>query len=175
MLSARERFVEIAESQIGVREKTPNRSPEILLYRDATSLGRDGLPDASWYWCSAFVCWAQQQFMQERMPTLLSLRNRSAGAHSWETWKFPGVQVKDPKKHLARAGDIVTFEFDGDATAEHVGIVAKDQTAIGADIVTVEGNTRPGTAARDGGGATDGVYRMTRKVKLVRKFISWLT
>lgn len=167
-------FVAIAEAEIGVKEVTPNSSPRILEYRDATSLGRKGVPDASWFWCSAFVCWVMQQYLAKHGNVRGLSRMRSARADDWERWGGPGIKKLDPKTNVARAGDVVTFEFDGDATAEHVGIVAADQIKLTDPIITIEGNTRPGATARDGGGRTDGVYRMTRKVSLCRAYVRWL-
>ena len=166
-------FVQIAVKEIGVKELTPNSSPRILEYRDATSLGRGGVGDASWYWCSAFVCWCMREYLDNFSSNIFS-RMRSARADDWERWGGAGVKKLDPKTNFARAGDVVTFEFDGDATAEHVGIVASDQVNLKDPIITIEGNTRPGATARDGGKRTDGVYRMERKVSLCRAYIRWL-
>lgn len=174
-MTLRNEFVRIAEAELGVVEKTTNRSARILEYRDATSLGRDGVPDAGWFWCSAFVCWCMREFLAKYQPERLPMRMKSARANDWETWeKYPGVRIMSPINTRARAGDIITFEFDGDVLAEHVGIVAEDQLSSAAPIHTIEGNTRPGTAMRDGGGRTDGVYRMTRPSKLVRKLVRWV-
>lgn len=166
-------FVQIAVAEIGVKEVTPNSSPRILEYRDATSLGRGGVADASWYWCSAFVCWCMREYLDKNATRIFS-RMRSARADDWERWGGPGIKKLDPKTNLARAGDVVTFEFDRDATAEHVGIVSADQLRLTDAIATIEGNTRPGSTARDGGARTDGVYRMERKPSLCRAYIRWL-
>lgn len=165
-------FVDIALRELHVREVTPNASPAILNYRDATTLGRNGLPDASWFWCSAFVCWVQREFFKGYAPELLPFAMRSARADDWERWNFPGVQ-RLPVSRMAKRGDIVTFEFDGDSTAEHVGIVVSNQTEA-SRVETIEGNTFPHQTARDGGKRLDGVYRMQRSTKLVRKLIRWL-
>ena len=114
----------------------------------------------------------QRYLAQFPNPSLT--RMRSARADDWERWGGPGVKKLDPKTDYARAGDIVTFEFDGDKTAEHVGIVAADQVKLTDPIITIEGNTRPGATARDGGSRTDGVYRMTRRPALCRAYIRWL-
>ena len=169
----REKFVALAHKECGQMEVTENRSPRILEYRASTTLGVGGVSDKGWAWCSAFVCWVQLQFMREHMATMLDKRCRSAAAHDWELWKFPGLVISDPKKVLAKPGDIVTFEFNGNlARADHVGIVMFGQKSLLEPIVTIEGNTHVGSTSRDGG--NDGVFRMSRSPKLVRKIISWL-
>jgi hypothetical protein len=46
------------------------------------------------------------------------------------------------------------------------------QKNLAEPIITIEGNTHVGSTKRDGG--NDGVFRMSRSPKLVRKIISWL-
>lgn len=164
-------FVAIALKEVGVVEITPNTAPRILDYRESTTLGVSGVPNASWYWCSAFVCWCMREYLDKHSKRIFE-RMKSARAHDWETWS--GGQKLNPKLVLAKAGDVVTFEFDNDSTAEHVGIVTRDQEKLTDHIHTVEGNTAPGSASRDGGKRLDGVYEMTRSPKLCRKYIRWL-
>lgn len=171
-MSLRKEFADIAIKEVGVMEVSTNRSPRILEYRATTTLGVAGVPDQVWAWCSAFVCWVQKEFMATHMKELLGQRLRSAKADDWEHWKFPGLSQRG-NLTLAKMGDIVTFQFNKDLTkATHVGIVVEDQKTIYSNIVTIEGNTSPGTAQRDG--KRDGVYKMSRSPRLVRKYISWL-
>ncbi len=63
---------------------------------------------------------------------------------------------------MARAtvpGDLVLFQFDKDAAADHIGIIEKDN---GDTITCIEGNTAPNNDAN--GGA---VMRRTRKKSLI--------
>ena len=172
-MSLREKFLAKAQAEIGQMEVTENRSPRIVQYRSATTLGVAGVADKGWAWCSAFVCWVQLEFMKEQMAAMLDRRMKSAAAHDWELWKFPGLTVSDPKTTLAKPGDIVTFEFNGDTKrADHVGIVLFGQKSLAEPIITIEGNTHVGSTKRDGG--NDGIFRMSRSPRLVRKIISWL-
>jgi hypothetical protein len=101
----------------------------------------------------------------------LSLRNnkeaenwrpQTAGAFDFERWaKEKGLQVLN-KKSLAKAGDLVVFEFS------HIGIVVKDQISPDS-IECIEGNTN-GSGQRDST-AGDGVWRKRRAASLVRSFI----
>ena len=174
MLSLRERFVDLAVGQVGVKEVTPNRSPQILKYRASTTLGVNGVPDKDWAWCSAYCCWVLEQFLTREMPSMLSFRMKSARARDWNTWKYPGVKVSKPTQTLARMGDIITFEFNKQPGSDHVGIVRLNQAKLGDPIMTVEGNTAKGSTARDSSGNTDGVYAMERKPSLVDNIISFL-
>lgn len=56
-------------------------------------------------------------------------------------------------------GDLVLFQFDKDAAADHIGIIEKDN---GDTITTIEGNTSTNSDAN--GGA---VMRRTRKKSLI--------
>jgi peptidoglycan hydrolase-like protein with peptidoglycan-binding domain len=60
-------------------------------------------------------------------------------------------------------GDLVLFQFDKDASADHIGIIEKDN---GDTITTIEGNTAPNNDAN--GGA---VMRRTRKKSLIMAVI----
>ncbi|MGF1430408.1 peptidoglycan-binding domain-containing protein [Kitasatospora sp. LaBMicrA B282] len=59
----------------------------------------------------------------------------------------------------AHAGDLVFYDWDGDGEADHIGLLVQD-SAAGADLATVEGNTSSGQAGAQGNGG--GCYRRQR-------------
>ncbi|MCF3119700.1 CHAP domain-containing protein [Streptomyces arenae] len=63
------------------------------------------------------------------------------------------------KNAAVRRGDIVFYSWDGGPLADHVGIV-RAESAAGASIHTIEGNTSSGSSGSQGNG--DGCYRRTR-------------
>ena len=71
-----------------------------------------------------------------------------------------------PELAVARAGDLVTYDNS------HVGIVAVDQPVNSGMIETIEGNTN-GAGGRDSANG-DGVWRKTRRVELVRRYVRLL-
>ena len=162
------RLLEIATHEVGTHEEGGNnRGPRIVEYQSAT-----WLKPAPWPWCAAFICWIIREWLKSpEVLAKLSLRNnkeaenwrpQTAGAFDFERWaKEKGLAVLN-KKSLAKAGDIVVFDFS------HIGIVVKDQISP-ESIECIEGNTN-GSGQRDST-AGDGVWRKRRAVSLVRSFI----
>ena len=162
------RLLEIATHEVGTHEVGGNnRGPRIVEYQSAT-----WLKPAPWPWCAAFICWILREWLKSpEVLVKLSLRNdkeaekwrpQTAGAFDFERWaKEKGLQVLN-KKSLAKAGDLVVFEFS------HIGLVVKDQISP-ESIECIEGNTN-GSGQRDSN-AGDGVWRKRRSASLVRSFI----
>ena len=162
------RLLEIATHEVGVHEDGGNNcGPRIVEHQSAT-----WLKPAPWPWCAAFICWILREWLKSpEVLAKLSLRNdkeaekwrpQTAGAFDFERWaKEKGFAVMN-KKSLAKAGDLVVFEFS------HIGIVVKDQISPDS-IECIEGNTN-GSGQRDSN-AGDGVWRKRRAASLVRSFI----
>ena len=162
------RLLEIATHEVGTHEVGGNnRGPRIVEYQSAT-----WLKPAPWPWCAAFICWIIREWLKSpEVLAKLSLRNnkeienwrpKTAGAFDFERWaKEKGLVVLN-KKSLAKAGDLVVFDFS------HIGIVVKDQISP-ESIECIEGNTN-GSGQRDSS-TGDGVWRKRRAASLVRSFI----
>ena len=57
-----EKLAEIARSQVGVKEVGGNnRGAKIREYQSSTNLA-----PAAWPWCSAFCCWAIEQWLKDK-------------------------------------------------------------------------------------------------------------
>lgn len=151
------RLVEIAKTQVGIREVTKNQGPGIEKFWTATSY-KDGFKNREPY-CAAFVCWlvheaCKNQAIPFSLPT-------SPVAYDFEKWgaanSNKGVSVLSNSASL-KAGDIFTL-----ATASHVGLIK----SVGkSTVTTIEGNT-DGSGSREG----DGVYERTRAIVSLRKII----
>jgi len=162
------RLLEIATHEVGVHEDGGNNcGPRIKEYQCAT-----WLTPAPWPWCAAFICWILREWLQSpEVREKLLLRNnlsvenwrpQTAGAFDFERWaKEKGLAVLK-KGSLAKAGDLVIFDFS------HIGLVVKDQIAADS-IETIEGNTNGGGQRDSNTG--DGVWRKRRAASLVRSFI----
>lgn len=116
-------------------------------------LGSELSPGA-WPWCAATTSWAY----------------RCAGWKSWasfvkthhEAWvpdwvraareKRYGMSIVTPRR--ARRGDAICFDWQGDRTHDHIGLIRARPNLATLNVPTVEGNTSPGTAGSqdDGGG-----------------------
>lgn len=100
--------------------------------------GENGVP-----YCAMFASWVLNQagvscagFPGAYTPTMLAAARKS------------GATVQ---KSAAQAGDIVYYDWSGDGTPDHVGIVVANR---GTYLVTIEGNTSRG----DGGSQGNGGY-----------------
>jgi len=162
------RLLEIATHEVGTHEVGGNNcGPRIVEYQSAT-----WLKPAPWPWCAAFICWILREWLKSpEVLAKLSLRNdkegekwrpQTAGAFDFERWaKEKGVAVLKPSA-LAKAGDLVIFNFS------HIGLIVKDQISPDS-IETIEGNTNGGGQRDSTTG--DGVWRKRRAANLVRSFI----
>ena len=139
----------------GIREVTKNNGPEIAKYWTATSYGPAGYKNREPY-CAAFISWLFMTVAAGRKVPF-SLPN-TAGAYAFEEWcrdnagKGVGFVTKP------QPGDVFTLE-----AVSHVGLVVG---VDGSKIVTIEANT-DGSGSREG----DGVYKRSRSISSVRKFI----
>lgn len=132
-------FVEIAATQVGVRELKGNRGPKVAEYLRIVGLNE------GYAWCAGFVCWCVDQVCKQTKTN--SPMVYSAGVLAMYN-QNKRLQVKEP-----RVGDIFIMRF-GQGKG-HTGIV----TGVTAtQITTIEGNTNDG-GSREG----DGVYRRTRQ------------
>ena len=165
-LHVRQKLIEIARREVGVREVGRNTGKRVREYQAATNLEGTG-----WPWCAAFVCWCIREWGQDK-EVLAALKLTPAGFEKWrpktaaafglEDWaKKRGLQVMfaDDIPSL-RTGDIVTFD------QSHTGLVADDARGV---IKTIEGNT-----GASGGREGDGVWDKSRNFKESRKFIRLL-
>lgn len=170
-----QKMIEIAKKEVGTREGPVNNTgARIVEYQGATWLA-----PGPWPWCAAFVSWVIRELLEDESvrdylktyfnrPQLTfaeadKVRCRDASAFGWEKWaKANGFQVLG-EKDLAKAGDIVVFDFS------HIGIVIEDQTAATKPIKTIEGNTN-GKGERDSV-TGDGVWLKERNPSLAKSYI----
>lgn len=162
-----QKLVKIAKSQIGVKEVGGNnQGKKIREYQSAVALD-----PGPWAWCAAFTAWCMREWLKD--PEVVKLmcgsltaekwRFKDARAYAWETWgpKHGATLLKETD--LAKAGDIITYDFS------HVGIVLEDQKPGDKFLTTCEGNTnKKGERDSDSG---DGVWRKQRHHTLTKTLI----
>lgn len=107
-------------------------------------------PSTSIWWCAIFVSWVMAQAGVDGAGILPAvncnvIRDRARKAGRWAS------------KGEARSGDLVLFDWDGDGSLQHVGIVERN---MGGWLQTIEGNTSSGVAGSQSAG--NGVHRRTR-------------
>ena len=106
-----------------------------------TQLGNQGgQPYWSWYgfnsrveWCACFVSWCADQcgYIES------GLVPKFAGCVDGANWFKSNGKWQD-RTYEPKAGDIIFFDWEGDGTTDHVGIVEKCENGT---VYTVEGNS----------------------------------
>jgi hypothetical protein len=119
-------IVNIAQQQVGFIEGPNNENPYGAWY------GVNNQP-----YCAMFVSWI---FDQAKLSALVAAETDKGFSYcpSGLSWFQKHGQIVD--KYAGQPGDIVFFNFSGNGTAEHVGIIVGASTD---GITTVEGNTSP--------------------------------
>ena len=106
-----------------------------------TQIGNEGgQPYWSWYgfdsrveWCACFVSWCADQ----RGYIDSGLIPKFAGCIDGANW-FKSNNRWNDRNYEPKAGDIIFFDWEGDGTTDHVGIVEKCENGT---VYTVEGNS----------------------------------
>ena len=106
-----------------------------------TQIGNEGgQPYWSWYgfdsrveWCACFVSWCADQcgYIDS------GLIPKFAGCIDGANW-FKSNNRWNNRNYEPKAGDIIFFDWEGDGTTDHVGIVEKCENGT---VYTVEGNS----------------------------------
>ena len=106
-----------------------------------TQLGNEGgQPYWSWYgfggrveWCACFTSWCADQcgYLESDIIPKFSLCSDGV---NW----FKGKGQWQDRSYEPTAGNIIFFDWDGDGTIDHVGIVEKSENGV---VYTVEGNS----------------------------------
>ncbi len=141
----RAKIMEIARSQIGIRELTGNNDGlAVEGYLKVANLPK-GNP-----WCAAFVSWtfAKAGFAKPRT--------------AWSPALFPNAR----STFSPEPADILGIYSVKLKRIAHAGLVERRQHNW---IISIEGNTNT-----DGGREGDGVYRKWRHIRTVAKFSDWV-
>jgi len=141
--------VDIAKSQLNYKETGNNDTIYGKWY------GLNNNP-----WCAMFVSWCYDQaglVSKVAAQTKKGFASCDAGL-KWFTKKNKIVPVGQ-----AQAGDLVFFQFDKDAQADHVGICASNDGK--GFLMVYEGNTSADTKGSQSNG--DGVFLKKRSYSLI--------
>lgn len=150
--------LEIANSQLGVREKgASNSGPEVDQYLKSVGLN-PGYP-----WCMAFVYWCYNQAAGTLGVPNFLIRTASV-LHQWNEQQSTRKIVLDKVlKNPAIIKPGAVFIMDYGKGTGHTGLVEKIQSGL---VYTIEGNTND-EGSREG----FEVCRRTRKLTSIKGFI----
>ena len=144
------RFVEVAQSQIGVIEGPKDNETEYGVFTKANFAP----------WCGSFCMWVAKQ-AKVTIPNTVYTPAGVTAFKSKKAWE-------DAEEANPKPGDLVYFDFvKGGASVEHVGIVVKDNGD--GTVTTVEGNTSPENKKRGSQANGGEVALRTRAYKKNKK------
>lgn len=151
--------LQIAQSQIGVRETKPNSGPQVDQYLKAVGL------NPGYAWCQAFIYWSFQQAAGKLQIANPTVKTAGVMAH-WNQCEQRGAKrisaayaQKTPT--LLTPGQLFVLAFG--KGLGHIGFVETVNAAKGT-ITTIEGNTNDG-GSREG----IAVLRRTRTIASIGK------
>jgi cell wall-associated NlpC family hydrolase len=144
------KVVEIAKSQLGYQEVGKSNDS---MYGKWYGLNNNP-------WCAMFVSWC---FDQAGEVSKIAAQTKKGFASCQAGLKWFTDKNKLVPVGKAQAGDIVFFQFDADAQADHVGICASNDGKK--NLMVYEGNTSGDNKGSQSNG--DGVYLKKRAYSLV--------
>jgi len=142
--------VNIATSQVGYKEVGKNNDS---MYGKWYGLNNNP-------WCAMFVSWC---FDQAGLAGAVAAQTKKGFASCDAGLKWFAKNNKLVPVGQAQEGDIVFFQFDKDAEADHVGIVVKNDGKK--NLWCIEGNTAGDNKGSQSNG--DGVYLKKRAYSLI--------
>ena len=144
-----ENILDLARSQIGITEYPPDSNN--VKYN--TEYYGKIVSGNAYPWCCVFIWWL---FYNAGAPELFYGGKKTASCTTlMKYYRAAGQLVSEPQP-----GDIVFYQFDKDAYADHAGII---ESVSGSTIIAIEGNTS-GAGSQTSGGA---VLRKTRSKSLI--------
>lgn len=126
-------LLKIAAGEIGVKE-SPAGSNRVKY--NTAYYGREVLGSA-YPWCAVFVWWCCRQAgvgLPQKTASCTALKSAAVKAGMWVSSGF-------------LPGDIVIYDWSGDGTMDHCGIV---ESVAGASVTAIEGNTAVGNDSNGG-------------------------
>ena len=130
------KLLKLARNEIGEREYPPNSNN--VKYNTAY-YGHE-VSGRNLAWCAVFIWWL---FRQAGAPELYFGGKKTAYVPALLTWASrEGLVVNTP-----RPGDLICFDFNGNGTADHIGLC---ESWDGNYVTTIDGNTGVGNEANGG-------------------------
>lgn len=147
--------LEFAATQVGIRETSPNRGPEVDQY--VRSVGLD--PAGRFPWCVAFVyfCFEKASKKLGRINPMVKTAGVLDHWNRAESKRASRITLARAKNNpaLIKPGHIFVIDTGTAGGAGHTGLVER---VIGGKLVTIEGNTNEG-GSREG----IGVFRREQR------------
>jgi hypothetical protein len=146
----RKKLIDIAESQLGIKEKTGNNDgTQIEGYLKTVNLGK-GNP-----YCAAYISWIFWKAGYDQPRT------------GWSPALFPSSRLVNEASGTYLPGNLIAIYFPSLKRIAHVGMIAYRKNDW---IISLEANTNL-EGSREG----DGVYKKRRPLRTIYRFSDWLS
>jgi hypothetical protein len=147
-----QRMVQLAQREVGVHETGSNQGERIREYRSATA-GAENSPGP---WCAYFVSW----LAKNAGAPIGAGGNGTGYVPTLEAWGKQTNRYQQFGQGQPQPGDIVIFDWGGDGTPDHTGIVE----SVGTDgsIHTIEGNASDQVMRRTYAASTNDIRGFVR-------------
>ena len=130
------KLLNLARKELGVREYPPNSNK--VKYN--TAYYGQVVSGSNLAWCAVFIWWL---FRECGMSELYYGGKKTAYVPALISWaQREGLLVSTP-----RPGDLICFDFNGNGTADHIGLC---ESWDGKYVTTIDGNTGVGNEANGG-------------------------
>ena len=130
------KLLNLARKELGVREYPPNSNK--VKYN--TAYYGQAVSGSNLAWCAVFIWWL---FRECGMSELYYGGKKTAYVPALISWaQREGLLVSTP-----RPGDLICFDFNGNGTADHIGLC---ESWDGKYVTTIDGNTGVGNEANGG-------------------------
>jgi len=137
--SLRSRALSVAKREIGYAERPTNRTKFGAWY------GMDGSP-----WCAMFVTWCVVR-AADALHTTTAFRRGDRWAYvPYVVSAAVGGRYQLSVTSTPEPGDVVTYDWNGDGTADHIGFFANWVDRGRGTFRAIEGNTSPANNSNGG-------------------------
>lgn len=151
-MTDRQRIIQACKEEVGYTENPPNSN----LTKYGEWYGWNGVA-----WCAIFVSW-----IYSKAGIKWPVRIETEKGFAWVPVMYIRAKKNDWITIDPKEGDIVLFDWDGNASADHVGIFV-EWIVKGKTFRSYEGNTSP--TNQSNGGA---VMLRERKFSQVQAFVN---
>lgn len=135
------KIVQLAAAEVGTKEEGgENAGAKITEYRTSVrGPGED--PNANESWCADFV-----SYIFDKAGAPLKDGQGEDYVPALTQWAKEKGRFHEPNGYDPKPGDALVFDWEGDGTLDHVGIVEKVENGR---VYTIEGNSADSVARRD--------------------------
>jgi hypothetical protein len=145
----RKHLILFAQGEIGTRESAPGKVKyNDFYYPDSHPYHKQ---PRGWHWCGTFCVYvyhyaAQQVGVPSPLTSQLNFDQTTHYVPAFHNWATRNKKITTEPKQ----GDLVNFDWQGDKSADHIGIFSRWVDRSKGLFEAIEGNTSPGNDSHGG-------------------------